>query len=344
MPASAAGLISVGCVYLRQSYSTAKGSAKIKNAPIGHRCSYSSAGPSAIGALRPDILAPGNYVISSLSRTVLEAIPGGSFLDEDVVDPQHAVLRGTSMSTPFGTGAVALLLQKNPLLTQEQARAALLAGARPLADDGAIEPHDFTKGAGILDVQGALAALDAASGPGKAVSLQLRLSASYLASDGALPLWVLGIARDESGRPADLVGVPMVTLSHARVASPLEHPMKGLYRFAIAAESRARVGLATVRLSANVSAEREVRVGPDPWDASKEPTAGGGCAQSRGRPPKEAGAGLLLVLTACLCRYRSRRRAAGRADRLRARASWDRPRSRPPPGSTPSPPVGVLPP
>ena len=47
-------------------------------------------------------------------------------------------------------------IQHDPTLTQEGARAALMAGARPLADDGGPPDalRDYAKGAGILDVHG----------------------------------------------------------------------------------------------------------------------------------------------------------------------------------------------
>jgi len=324
VPASAAGLISVGCVNLRQTFSTLKAEFQVKDQPPGERCYYSSAGPSANGALRPDFLAPGNFVISSLSRSAYEIIPNGSFTQQEVVDAQHAVLQGTSMSTPFGTGAVALLFQHDPTLTQEGARLALMAGARPVADDGAAPKalRDYAKGAGILDVAGALASLDSKT-KGTAVSLQLRLGGSYLASDGKLPLWVLGIARDASGRPADLDGAVHVELEHALVSAPMEHPTKGLYRFSVRAEPEAQIGTATIRLVGNgLRAEREVTVAPDPWDARSAPKLGGGCTHGRSSETSAHGGWFfgIAIVTAFLRRSRSRSRVAGLADRPRATA------------------------
>ncbi|HTM45953.1 MAG TPA: S8 family serine peptidase, partial [Polyangiaceae bacterium] len=93
---------------------------------------FSSAGPTASGGIKPDILAPGAFVAGALS---LKADPDlspfslfadtsmcGGVTDCAVVDDFHAVTTGTSMSSPIVAGAVALLFQRDPTLTHEQAR------------------------------------------------------------------------------------------------------------------------------------------------------------------------------------------------------------------------------
>jgi subtilisin family serine protease len=174
VPASSEALIAVGCVGVRVSYK--KGALKeflTSAVPPGTRCYYSSAGPSATGALRPDVLAPGYFVISTLAHTARSKVPLGEFTADQIVDAtgEYAALSGTSMSTPFVTGAVALLFQHDPTLTQEKVRAALQAGARSLTDDDAppASLRDYAKGAGILDVEGALTALARSEGSARRI-------------------------------------------------------------------------------------------------------------------------------------------------------------------------------
>lgn len=322
VPASAAGLISVGSVTSRTSYQKRNGTrVMIDDAVVGTRSYFSSAGPSANGALRPDLLAPGFFVISSLARNALLAAPNGEFDDDQIVDPDHGALAGTSMSAPFVTGAIALLFQKDPSLTQEEARALLQAGARLLADDppGGGSPRDFAKGAGILDIEGALAAHERKGAPPRATSLFMRLGATYLAADGALPLSVLVLARDAMGRPADVENGLVLELSGARVYTALDHPAVGLYRFAVTAE-RGRGGeRATLTLRGSVGSTQTVPIAADRWDARDGIRAGGGCAMSASDSSPPLFALALLTIPGILrARSRARARAARRDGRVAA--------------------------
>ena len=131
---------------------------------LGDLTWFSSPGPRRDGVLKPDLAAPGQGVASSLSTSA--SVPAGRVTQ----DGHHWVLEGTSMATPFVTGAVALLLERNPLLTPEAARALLVGAAR--ADSFARHPYeggpDATPNAswgwGKLSVPAALAAVSAGVG------------------------------------------------------------------------------------------------------------------------------------------------------------------------------------
>src|SRR4051794_40651863 len=95
---------------------------------IGFPSGFSAPGPTADGRFAPDVLGPGEYIISSLSRDASPDLPtseffvgvGNHFAWAD--DGVHGVLRGTSQATPHVTGTLALLLQADPALTQASLR------------------------------------------------------------------------------------------------------------------------------------------------------------------------------------------------------------------------------
>ena len=80
---------------------------------------------------KPDVTAPGNFVISSQSSIYLEEHPNGTSYDMEHFDVGGrtyvwAASSGTSMSTPVVAGTIALWLQAKPTLTPEDIRGILL--------------------------------------------------------------------------------------------------------------------------------------------------------------------------------------------------------------------------
>lgn len=331
VPASAAGLLAIGCVTSRTSYTTTVGKTVVveDGSIVGTRCYFSSAGPSADGTFRPDVLAPGQFIVSALAHAAHDAAGlGGEFDNSQIVDPQHGALEGTSMSTPFGTGAAALLFQKDPKLTIEDVRAAFSAGAKPLIDDpvGYGTPRDYAKGAGVLSVAGAVAALDRKGKAPAATTLSLRLGADYLAADGKLPVWGVAVAHDAEGRPADIEGLALEA-DGASVYQPLSHPAPGVYRFAVVASKSSGGSTATVRLNGPLSITRQLPVGSDKWDARDGVRAAGGCSGCGVAHEHGARAGLsalAIVALTFLRRSRSRSRAAAPVCRPGATGASDR--------------------
>jgi serine protease AprX len=147
--------------------------------------SYSSKGPSAIDRiLKPDLVAPGNQIYAAqcvecpmtanyqnnrIWVTDYATIPAGAGNSNG----HYLRLSGTSMAAPMVSGAAALLLQKNPNLTPDQVKARLMKTATKGsfvtkynavdAANGATYSisHDiFTVGAGLLNIEAALASND----------------------------------------------------------------------------------------------------------------------------------------------------------------------------------------
>jgi serine protease AprX len=139
--------------------------------------SYSSKGPTLVDHLvKPDLVAPGNRLVSLRVA--------GSTLDTNyyrfevaplVGTPKYFRLSGTSMATPLVSGAVALMLQKNPSLTPDQVKARLMKTAWKGFNQYS-QSYDnwgntysnqydiFTYGAGYLDIDAALNNTDLAAG------------------------------------------------------------------------------------------------------------------------------------------------------------------------------------
>ena len=77
------------------------------------RSAISGRGPTAACVCKPDIVAPGNKIMS--------CVPGKPY--------SYGVKSGTSMSTPLVTGAIACALEKNPALTNTDIKTMLMNSA-----------------------------------------------------------------------------------------------------------------------------------------------------------------------------------------------------------------------
>ena len=143
--------------------------------------SYSSKGPTLIDHIvKPDIVAPGNRIVSLLApgSTLAASYPTfdvGPVLCTLNCNPAYFRLSGTSMATPYVAGAAALMIQKDPTLTPDTVKARMLKTAwkgYPVSSwgydvfgIGYFSQYDvFTIGAGYLDVDAALSNTDVANG------------------------------------------------------------------------------------------------------------------------------------------------------------------------------------
>ena len=108
--------------------------------------SFSSRGPDLRWNLKPEIVAPGVEIRSSVPTSLWE--------------PGVARFSGTSMAAPHVAGAAALLRQLWPDAPSERIRAALIGSARPTPDAG-----PTAAGAGRLDISAALSTTVTADPP-----------------------------------------------------------------------------------------------------------------------------------------------------------------------------------
>lgn len=97
----------------------------------GEITDFSSFGPTIDGAIKPEVSAPGNNVVSAISSYTNQF--SGTYtrtISFQGRDYKFAALSGTSMSSPFTAGVVALILQANPYLTAAQVKDILILTAR----------------------------------------------------------------------------------------------------------------------------------------------------------------------------------------------------------------------
>jgi len=144
--------------------------------------SYSSKGPTLLDHIvKPDVVAPGNRIGSLIVKNstldtefpALEIAPTGTCTGTCAT--QYFRLSGTSMATPVVSGAVALMLQKDPTLTPDTVKARIMKTAWKglgqycksfdIYNNEYDNEYDlFTYGAGYLDINAALGSTDVANG------------------------------------------------------------------------------------------------------------------------------------------------------------------------------------
>jgi len=92
-------------------------------------CPISSRGVTQDGFAKPDVIAPGRKVSSTLATGL--PVLAQLYPDRITADGKHLRLSGTSMATPIVAGTVALLLQRYPNLTPDQIKRILSTTALP---------------------------------------------------------------------------------------------------------------------------------------------------------------------------------------------------------------------
>lgn len=127
-PSSAPSVISVGATAYRRGFLNYLNEWKeYDKGTDGRRTSFSSVGPTIDGRIKPDVMAPGQNIISAYSSYfIMNPKNAGTPLASDVRHFQYNgrtyawnANGGTSMSSPVVAGAIALWLQAYPRLTPQ---------------------------------------------------------------------------------------------------------------------------------------------------------------------------------------------------------------------------------
>ncbi|HEY8039128.1 MAG TPA: S8 family serine peptidase [Polyangiaceae bacterium] len=356
LPGTSPSLIAVGCTINKKSWRSMHGVGLEMVVPLldpvggepdpgggtrapidGEPCSFSSAGPTLTGQQKPEIMAPGAVIIGALSQQAVPPSPSSIFTDPacpnkagngtdpdcQQVDALHGASFGTSFSSPIVAGAIAILFQNDPTLTQDAILAALQGGAHPLRG-----PAQFQDQASVgeVDVLGAVQAAAALKDPQLALPVRslswLTLGADQLLADGSTPLEAIVELR--AAGPGNGARPPADGFGDGRLAAYVL--VDGL-PYAGAVQSLVRRGpgvwLATVQLPAGLGGSnltvgatfdgadvvdpRSIPIATDAWNADYPPSVKGGCGVAGGSGSAGMTFGVALVLLL------ARRRAFTRA-------------------------------
>lgn len=335
IPATHPDLIAVGASVNRLEWTDFLGDTySFSGQAEGELATFSAAGPTSPGVLKPDLIAPGDGVIAALARSAdprdssdptRSTFWGGAVCPEEntsclVIDDEHAFASGTSMSAPVVSGAAALLLQRDPSLTQKDIRHLLQAGTKSV-------PGRTTTGigAGELDVVASLLAQDRRETEQEALPVQrhsrIVLSDSYLQLGSEIGLRGLVVLRDRQDAPASGFDPSKLTLAVSGGHAEWTQITTGLAEFEVRGEHE--VGLEEagieVRFDGETLARVSVPMGRDSLLAHLGYEArGGSCAWSAPRSSSASLAGLLVMALAVHVR-RSRGRALAPSPQSRVR-------------------------
>lgn len=335
VPASHPGLLAVGCTVNRITWTPRGSDTSLKITDLGgveaeedSTCYFSAAGPTPFGVPKPEISAPGGFVAGAMGRDVDPGQTRGGLFDGPgcpeegpcyVVDQYHAIASGSSMSAPQVSGAVALLFQRNPRLTQAQVTEVLQAGARHPTGEVAQETQ---LGPGELDIEGARLALPDLLDGNEAPAIETSwyvLSSAYARADPSWPVTGTIELRNADGSVArGIDGTDLaLSVSGGMVLEPITRVRQGMWRFSVAAPrgsagSTMKIDVLYDGVSIGAGGlPRELPIGTDAWTANGEVRAtGGACSCTAAGSSGATASGYLAggLATALLAGRRRRRR------------------------------------
>lgn len=160
-PGSCDDVICVGAVSYRDKFLNYKGETVdwSYHQTDGVRTDFSSIGPNKRGAIKPEVMAPGQNVISAMNSSFYENLSEEDYLQDYVAEKFESngrtygwyVNSGTSQAAPVVTGVIALWLQENPTLTPDQVREVIMNTSTHTVSGIAYPNNEY--GYGLIDAE-----------------------------------------------------------------------------------------------------------------------------------------------------------------------------------------------
>jgi serine protease AprX len=112
--------------------------------------SFSSAGPTYEGFVKPDVVAPGGHMVGLMDGRVMSIAK--QHPEFSTPDKATFTMSGTSQAAAAVSGTVALMLQANPTLTPNQVKCRLISSAASaVKSNGSAAYSIFQQGAGLVN-------------------------------------------------------------------------------------------------------------------------------------------------------------------------------------------------
>jgi len=113
---------------------------------------FSSQGPTRDGRQKPDVVAPGSMILSTLPANL------SSFIEGKYKAPSgnYQFMQGTSMATPLAAGAIAILKQKNPTWSYNDIITYFKSNSQGTSVYSGQNNFSNLWGWGVIDLKGAL--------------------------------------------------------------------------------------------------------------------------------------------------------------------------------------------
>lgn len=184
-------ILTVGSYTTRNEYTTNGGQQATLQETVGDLSSFSSYGPTVDGRMKPNITAPGCFIISAVSNNDASGnLMYAEYNENFGRYNQYGYMQGTSMASPFVAGIVATWLQAYPQLTPEQLHEIVQNTARK--DNFTATAPDSNWGYGKINALDGLRQCIEKQETG-CVSIGMPFDGTVRIADGNI---VLGFARD----------------------------------------------------------------------------------------------------------------------------------------------------
>jgi serine protease AprX len=115
--------------------------------------SFSSAGPTYEGFVKPDVVGMGGHIVAYSPSNGSLALEFPQWYNTEY---DELTMSGTSQATAVVSGVVALMLEVSPLLTPDEVKCRLMSGAHPaVTANGTLAYTVFQQGAGLVNAHDA---------------------------------------------------------------------------------------------------------------------------------------------------------------------------------------------